>query len=81
MSQGRSNSKPTWPYPGAPSSIEAEGGRTIRRLKMAVGRDPVFLHCLSQPELTCRLQQLLGDQVVMPLDTSQLYHDQATAVQ
>ncbi|OYW17584.1 MAG: phytanoyl-CoA dioxygenase, partial [Planctomycetales bacterium 12-60-4] len=36
-------------YPGAPESRDAEGGRTARRLKMALGRSPVFIEFLSQP--------------------------------
>ena len=54
-------------YPGAPSSLEAEGGRTIRRLKQAFSRDPVFSRLVKEPFLLTRLQQLLGPQVVMPL--------------
>jgi len=54
-------------YPGAPSSLEAEGGRTIRRLKQAFSRDPVFSQLVKEPFLLTRLQQLLGPQVVMPL--------------
>ncbi len=54
-------------YPGAPTSREAEGGRTARRLKLALTRSPVFLDWLSQPQVVGRLQQLLGPQVVCPL--------------
>jgi phytanoyl-CoA hydroxylase len=54
-------------YPGAPPSLEAEGGRTARRLRQAVSRDPVFLRLLKEPFLLIRLQQLLGPHVVMPL--------------
>ncbi|MCR9197999.1 MAG: phytanoyl-CoA dioxygenase family protein [Planctomycetaceae bacterium] len=54
-------------YPGAPQSMEAEGGRTIRRLKQAFSRDPVFSQLVKEPFLLTRLQQLLGPQVVMPL--------------
>ena len=54
-------------YPGAPASLEAEGGRTARRLKMALARDPVFINWLSEPGVVGRLQQLLGPQVVCPL--------------
>ncbi|MDX1968081.1 MAG: phytanoyl-CoA dioxygenase family protein [Planctomycetaceae bacterium] len=54
-------------YPGAPESRDAEGGRTARRLKMALGRSPVFIEFLSQPAVVGRLQQLLGPQVVCPL--------------
>jgi phytanoyl-CoA hydroxylase len=54
-------------YPGAPGSRAAAGGDTIRRLKEAHGRHPVFTQLVSQPSLLHRLQQLLGPQVVMPL--------------
>jgi phytanoyl-CoA hydroxylase len=54
-------------YPGAPSSLEAEGGRTVRRLKQAHARHPAFSEWVSHPELVGRLQQLFGQRVVMPL--------------
>ncbi|MFN9039476.1 MAG: phytanoyl-CoA dioxygenase family protein, partial [Planctomyces sp.] len=54
-------------YPGAPDSMDSEGGRTIRRLRQAVSRDPVFLQLVKEPFLLQRLQQLLGPHVVMPL--------------
>ena len=54
-------------YPGAPDSLEDEGGRTIRRLQQAFSRDPVFSRLVKEPFLLNRLQQLLGPQVVMPL--------------
>jgi len=54
-------------YPGAPGSRAAAGGDTIRRLKEAHGRHPVFTQFVSQPSLVQRLAQLLGPQVVMPL--------------
>ncbi|MGB4708039.1 MAG: phytanoyl-CoA dioxygenase family protein [Fuerstiella sp.] len=54
-------------YPGAPTSVEAEGGRTIRRLKQAFSRDPVFSQMVKEPFLLNRLRQLVGPPVVMPL--------------
>ena len=54
-------------YPGAPVSLHAQGGRTIRRLRQAFSRDPVFSHLVKEPFLLNRLQQLLGPEVVMPL--------------
>lgn len=54
-------------YPGAPQSREVAGGDTIRRLKEAHGRDPVFTQWVSHEPLIARLQQLLGPRVVMPL--------------
>jgi phytanoyl-CoA hydroxylase len=54
-------------YPGAPPSLKAEGGRTVRRLLQAQGRHPAFTQWLAQPALLTRLHQLLGPEVVMPL--------------
>ncbi len=54
-------------YPGAPTSIDEEGGRTARRLRQAISRDPVFLRLVAEPFLLNRLKQLLGPHVVMPL--------------
>jgi phytanoyl-CoA hydroxylase len=54
-------------YPGAPGSRGAAGGDTIRRLKEAHARHPVFTDWLSSRPLLARLQQLLGPQIVMPL--------------
>ena len=54
-------------YPGAPETLDAEGGHTIRRLRQAFSRDPVFSQLVKEPFLLRRLQQLLGDHVVMPL--------------
>ena len=54
-------------YPGAPESRAETGGDTIRRLKEAFGRDPVFTQWVMLPGLRRRLQQLLGPDVVMPL--------------
>lgn len=53
-------------YPGAPTSLDSEGGRTARRLKTAYERDPLFLEVLRRPEVLGRLHQLLGAGVVMP---------------
>lgn len=54
-------------YPGAPPSRHVAGGDTIRRLKEAHGRDPVFTQWIAHEPLVARLQQLLGRRVVMPL--------------
>ena len=54
-------------YPGAPGSRDVTGGDTIRRLKEANGRHPVFSRFITQPALVQRLSQLLGPQIVMPL--------------
>lgn len=54
-------------YPGSPESLDARGGRTVRRLKQAFTRDYVFLEWVTQPAILGRLQQLLGPKVVSPL--------------
>jgi phytanoyl-CoA hydroxylase len=54
-------------YPGAPSSLNAEGGRTIRRLKDAYRRHPAFVEWATSPALVGRLQQMLGPDVYLPL--------------
>ena len=54
-------------YPGAPRSRDAEGGRTIRRLKQAHSRDFLFTDWMIRPETLHRLQQLLGPKIVCPL--------------
>lgn len=54
-------------YPGAPESRDAEGGQTVRRLRQAVSRDPVFGRLLKEPFMLNRLRLLVGEHVVMPL--------------
>lgn len=54
-------------YPGAPESREAEGGRTVRRLKQAHSRSFLFTEWMIRPEVLGRLKQLLGPRVVCPL--------------
>lgn len=54
-------------YPGSPVSRDAEGGRTIRRLKQAHCRGYVFTEWLMYPQVLNRLKQLLGPRVVCPL--------------
>jgi len=54
-------------YPGSPASRDAEGGRTIRRLKQALTRDPAFASFVASREIGGRLQQLLGQRVYMPM--------------
>lgn len=54
-------------YPGAPSSLAAEGGRTIRRLKQAHARGVVFTSWVSSPAVTGPLTLLLGGPPIMPL--------------
>lgn len=54
-------------YPGAPTSRSSTGGNTIRRLKEAHARHPVFTHWVTSPSVVARLEQLLTPPVVMPL--------------
>lgn len=54
-------------YPGSPESRDAPGGQTVRRLKQAHSRDIVFTEWLEFRPLVERLQQLLGERVVMPM--------------
>lgn len=58
-------------YPGAPESLDAPGGRTVRRLLQASSRDALFRHWASAPELAARLHQLLGPRV----ELSQAHHN------
>ena len=54
-------------YPGAPTSLDAEGGQTVRRLKQAHSRSYVFTEWMMSPGVLSRLNQLLGPRVVCPL--------------
>ncbi|MFO0947752.1 MAG: phytanoyl-CoA dioxygenase family protein [Planctomycetota bacterium] len=54
-------------YPGSPGSVDQPGGRTIRRLRQAIDRDPVFREWATHPLVVSRLRQLLGPRVVLPL--------------
>ncbi|MFK7819575.1 MAG: phytanoyl-CoA dioxygenase family protein [Planctomycetaceae bacterium] len=54
-------------YPGAPESLDAEGGRTPRRLKQAMSRDTIFAELVMLPAVSQRMRQLLGPQIAVPL--------------
>ncbi len=58
-------------YPGAPASLDAPGGRSVRRLLQAVARDAVFREWAVSPLLAARLRQLLGAKVQL----SQAHHN------
>jgi phytanoyl-CoA hydroxylase len=58
-------------YPGAPASLDAPGGRTVRRLLQAYARDTVFRKWALSPLIAARLSQLLGPQV----ELSQAHHN------
>ena len=54
-------------YPGAPKSLDSEGGRTPRRLKQAMSRDVIFAEYVMLPEISERMRQLLGPEIAVPL--------------
>ena len=58
-------------YPGAPASLDAPGGRTVRRLLQACARDPLFREWATSPHLAGPLRQLLGPRV----ELSQAHHN------
>lgn len=58
-------------YPGAPSSREAEGGHTARRLLQAYARSEVLAAWAKQAKLSQILRQLLGEGVRL----SQAHHN------
>ncbi|HEY8608534.1 MAG TPA: phytanoyl-CoA dioxygenase family protein [Noviherbaspirillum sp.] len=54
-------------YPGAPASLDAPGGRTVRRLRAAWQRDEAFRSWAADPALLARLRQLMGDRICLTL--------------
>ena len=58
-------------YPGAPQSLEAPGGRTVRRLLQAYARDAGFREWATAVPIVARLKQLLGPQIAL----SQTHHN------
>jgi phytanoyl-CoA hydroxylase len=58
-------------YPGAPASLDAPGGRTVRRLLQACARDALYRQWATSTEMADRLRQLLGPQ----LELSQAHHN------
>lgn len=58
-------------YPGAPNSHEAEGGRTVRRILRAYGRDALVSDWATGPKLALPLKQLLGEGALL----SQAHHN------
>ena len=54
-------------YPGSPASKDDDGGMTIRRLKNALARGPVFTDLLGHSKITTRIRQLLGPDVYVPM--------------
>ena len=58
-------------YPGSPLSLDAPGGRTVRRLLQACARDPLMKGWATSREIADRLRPLLGAQV----ELSQAHHN------
>lgn len=58
-------------YPGAPESLDAPGGRTIRRLLQAYARAAAFREWATAAPVATRLRQLLGPAVAL----SQAHHN------
>jgi phytanoyl-CoA hydroxylase len=58
-------------YPGAPASLDAPGGRTVRRLLQAYARDPSFRVWSTAAPIAERLRQLIGPAVLI----SQAHHN------
>jgi phytanoyl-CoA hydroxylase len=54
-------------YPGAPASLDAEGGRTARRLRGAFQRDACYRHWAQAPHLIDILHQLMDEPVCITL--------------
>lgn len=52
-------------YPGAPASLQAPGGRTVRRLLQAYARDAVYREWSTAAPVVARLRQLLGPQLAL----------------
>ena len=58
-------------YPGAPPSLDAPGGTTVRRLLQAYARDPAFARWATASAIASRLRQLMGPRV----ELSQAHHN------
>jgi len=54
-------------YPGAPASLDAPGGRTIRRLRNAWQRDPAFRAWAQDERIVGWLEQRFGEPVQLTL--------------
>jgi len=54
-------------YAGAPSSLQAEGGLTARRLRAAWQRDAAYREWASDPALVAMLRQLFDEPVCITL--------------
>lgn len=54
-------------YPGAPTSLQALGGRTVRRLRGAYRRHRCFRAWAGDPGVVAAVQQLLGEAACLTL--------------
>jgi phytanoyl-CoA hydroxylase len=54
-------------YAGAPSSLDAPGGRTVRRLRSAYQRDAVFREWAEDPRIAGWLRQLFAEPLCLTL--------------
>ncbi len=54
-------------YPGAPASLDAPGGKTVRRLRSAYERHACFAQWASNPDLVAKLAVLLKEEVCLTL--------------
>ncbi|GAB3628764.1 phytanoyl-CoA dioxygenase [Pandoraea terrae] len=54
-------------YAGAPTSREAEGGHTVRRLLKAYDRGEALRNWATHPDLVTSLAQIFGEDVVLTL--------------
>ncbi|HJV74439.1 MAG TPA: phytanoyl-CoA dioxygenase family protein [Noviherbaspirillum sp.] len=54
-------------YPGAPASLQAPGGKTIRRLRSAYQRHACFRTWAEDPRIVAWLQQLFGEEICLVL--------------
>lgn len=59
-------------YPGSPRTVEAEGGRTVRRLLHAYARHPAFREWATGNTVKAQLARLFGTEDVM---LSQCHHN------
>ena len=54
-------------YPGAPASLHATGGRTVRRLRGAYHRHECFRAWAEDPRIVTRLEQIFNEPVRLAL--------------
>ena len=52
-------------YPGAPVSVDAPGGKTIRRLLDAYGREPTFAAFAKSPDIAGWVSSYFGEQTLL----------------